>query len=127
MVVLALDRSRKKETGMFGFDRITSDPNVLGGKACIRGMRISVSLIVNLVANGMAVEEIVDEYPDLEPEDIRQALRYAAWAAELDRALTETERSQGDVLASVRRRRFFRPVQAGAPDSTTLLREDCAR
>jgi len=67
---------------MFGFDRITSNPNILGGKACIRGMRISVSLIVNLVANGMTVEEIIDEYPDLEPEDIQQALRYAAWAAE---------------------------------------------
>jgi len=67
---------------MFGLDRITSDPNMLGGRACIRGMRISVSLIVNLVANGMGVEEIIDEYPDLEPEDIRQALRYAAWAAE---------------------------------------------
>ncbi len=67
---------------MFGFNRITSDPNILGGKACIRGMRISVSLIVNLVANGMTVEEIIDEYPDLEPEDIRQALRYAAWTAE---------------------------------------------
>jgi len=45
-------------------------------------MRISVSLIVNLVANGMTVEEILDEYPDLEAEDIRQALRYAAWAAD---------------------------------------------
>jgi len=67
---------------MFGFDRITSDPNMLGGKACIRGMRISVSLIVNLVANGMTVEEIIDEYPDLELEDIRQALHYAAWTTE---------------------------------------------
>jgi uncharacterized protein (DUF433 family) len=67
---------------MFGFDRITSDPNILGGKACIRGMRISVSLIVNLIANGMTFEEIIDEYPDLEPEDIRQALRYAAWTTE---------------------------------------------
>ena len=67
---------------MFGFDRITSDPNILGGRACIRGMRISVSLIVNLVANGMTVEEIIDEYPDLEPEDIQQALRYAAWTTE---------------------------------------------
>ena len=67
---------------MFGFDRITHDPDILGGKACIRGMRISVSLIVNLVANGMTVEEIIDEYPDLEPEDVQQALRYAAWAAE---------------------------------------------
>jgi uncharacterized protein (DUF433 family) len=67
---------------MFGFDRITFDPNVLGGKACIRGMRISVSLVVNLVANGMAVEEILDEYPDLEAEDIQQALHYAAWAVD---------------------------------------------
>jgi uncharacterized protein (DUF433 family) len=67
---------------MFGFDRITSSPNILGGKACIRGMRISVSLIVNLVANGMTTQEIVDEYPDLEPEDIEQALRYAAWTTE---------------------------------------------
>jgi len=67
---------------MFGFDRITSDPNILGGRACIRGMRISVSLIVNLVANGMTVEEIIVEYPDLQPADIQQALRYAAWAAE---------------------------------------------
>ena len=67
---------------MFGFDRITFDTNVLGGKACIRGMRISVSLVVNLVANGMSFAEIVDEYPDLEPEDIQQALRYAAWTTE---------------------------------------------
>lgn len=65
---------------MFGFDRITADPHILGGKACIRGMRISVSLIVNLVANGMTTEGIIAEYPDLEPEDIQQALRYAAWA-----------------------------------------------
>lgn len=67
---------------MFGFDRVTFDPDVLGGKACIRGMRISVSLVVNLVANGMTIEEIIDEYPDLEPEDIRQALQYAAWTTE---------------------------------------------
>jgi uncharacterized protein (DUF433 family) len=67
---------------VLGFDRITFDPNILGGKACIRGMRISVSLIVNLVANGMTVDEIMAEYPDLEPEDVQQALRYAAWATE---------------------------------------------
>ncbi len=67
---------------MFGFDRITVNPAILAGKACIRGMRISVSLIVNLVANGMTIPEIIDEYPDLEPEDVRQALRYAAWTAD---------------------------------------------
>jgi len=67
---------------MLGFDRITFDPNILGGKACIRGMRISVSLVVNLVANGMTATEIVAEYPDLEQEDITQALKYAAWASD---------------------------------------------
>lgn len=67
---------------MLGLDRITSDPNILGGKACIRGMRIPVSLIVNLLANGMTHEEILSEYPDLELEDIQQALKYAAWAAD---------------------------------------------
>ncbi len=67
---------------MFTFDRITSHPDIIGGKASIRGMRISVSLIVNLVASGMTVEEILDEYPDLEAEDIQQALQYAAWAAD---------------------------------------------
>lgn len=63
---------------MLGFDRITFDPNMMGGQACIRGMRITVSLILNLVANGMSIEEIIDAYPYLEPGDIRQALQYAA-------------------------------------------------
>jgi uncharacterized protein (DUF433 family) len=62
-------------------DRITFDNNIMGGRACIRGMRIPVSLVVNLVANGMPEKEILAEYPDLEPEDINQALRYAAWLA----------------------------------------------
>ncbi len=64
---------------MLGLDRITFDPPIMGGQACIRGMRIPVSLIVNLVANGKPTEEILSEYPDLEPEDIRQSLLYAAW------------------------------------------------
>jgi uncharacterized protein (DUF433 family) len=63
---------------MFGFDRITSNPDILDGRACIRGIRISVSLILNLLANGMSFEEIIREYPDLEPEDIRQALLHTA-------------------------------------------------
>ncbi|MBY0247587.1 MAG: DUF433 domain-containing protein [Nitrospiraceae bacterium] len=63
---------------MTGYDRITFDPQILGGRACIRGMRMSVSLIVNLVANGMSAGQIQAEYPALEPEDIRQALQYAA-------------------------------------------------
>jgi len=60
------------------FSRITHDPRVMGGRACIRGIRIPVSLVVNLVANGMSVDEILVEYPDLEPDDIRQALSYAS-------------------------------------------------
>ncbi|MCK4724261.1 MAG: DUF433 domain-containing protein [Anaerolineales bacterium] len=67
---------------MFGFDRITFDRNVMGGRACIRGMRVTVSLIVNLVANGMQITEILADYPYLEEEDIRQALRYVAWLAD---------------------------------------------
>ncbi|MEM7535090.1 MAG: DUF433 domain-containing protein [Chloroflexota bacterium] len=67
---------------MLWFDRITFDPNILGGKACIRGMRIPVSLIINLVANGMMNDEILAEYPDLETDDIWSALRYAAWTTE---------------------------------------------
>lgn len=60
------------------FARITFNPSIMGGRACIRGMRITVSLMVNLVANGMSPDEIVREYPDLEPEDIREALSYAS-------------------------------------------------
>jgi uncharacterized protein (DUF433 family) len=64
---------------MLGLDRISFDRNIMAGQACIRGMRIPVSLIVNLVANGKAMDEILEEYPDLEPDDIRQSLLYAAW------------------------------------------------
>jgi uncharacterized protein (DUF433 family) len=63
------------------FDRITFDPNIMGGRACIRGMRITVAHVVNLIANDMAVEEILADYPDLEAEDIRQGLQYAAYLA----------------------------------------------
>lgn len=61
------------------FDRITFDPKILGGRACVRGMRIPVSLIVGQIANGATFEEILAGYPDLEREDIKQALEYAAW------------------------------------------------
>lgn len=67
---------------MLGLDRITFDPHVMGGRACIRGMRITVSLVLNLVADGMSEEEIIEAYPDLDSEDIAQSLKYAAWLAE---------------------------------------------
>jgi len=59
-------------------DRITFDPALMGGRACIRGMRMTVSMIINLVANGMSTEDIIREYPELEAEDIRQAMQYAS-------------------------------------------------
>jgi len=62
-------------------NRITVNPEIMGGQPCIRGLRIPVSLIVRLVASGKTVKEIQDEYPELEEEDIRQALEYAAWVA----------------------------------------------
>ena len=66
---------------MTQFNRITFDPNLLGGRACIRGMRVTVSLILNLVSNGMTAKEIVKEYFYLEEDDVRQSLQYAVWLA----------------------------------------------
>jgi len=60
-------------------DRITFDPRIMGGRACIRGMRIPVSVIVSQIAHGATFDEILKDYPDLEREDIQQALQYAAW------------------------------------------------
>jgi len=66
------------------FDRITFEPGKMGGRACIRGLRVTVGLIVSLVADGASWDEILNEYPYLEPEDIRQALGYAAWLTRED-------------------------------------------
>lgn len=63
-------------------DRITQQPGVIGGKACIRGMRVTVGMIVGQIGAGRSIEEILADYPYLEHEDILQALRYAAWRAE---------------------------------------------
>ncbi len=60
------------------FERITFSPGTMGGRACIRGMRITVAHIVNMLANGMSADEILREYPELELEDISEALHYAA-------------------------------------------------
>jgi len=62
--------------------RITFNPNVMGSKPCIRGMRITVGTIVGLIATGHTIDEILDAYPYLEEEDVREALAYAAWRAE---------------------------------------------
>ncbi len=67
---------------MMKLDRITQDAAVMGGKACIRGMRVRVGMIVGQIGAGHTIEEILADYPYLEREDILQALRYAAWLAE---------------------------------------------
>lgn len=67
---------------MDNFDRISQRPNVMGGKPCIRGMRVTVSMIVGMVGAGHSIEKILADYPYLEREDILQALRYAAWRAD---------------------------------------------
>ncbi len=62
--------------------RITLDPNKCFGKPCIRGLRMPVALILSYLSSGMTVDEILEEWPELEREDIYQALGYAAWAME---------------------------------------------
>ena len=64
------------------FERITFESDILGGRACIRGMRIPVSVIVGQLAHGATIQEILADYPDLEAEDIREAMEYAAWLAQ---------------------------------------------
>jgi uncharacterized protein (DUF433 family) len=73
------------EVAMQMFDRITFTPGVMRGRACIRDMRITVSLVVNLVANGMTTPEILAQYPDLVAEDVEQALKYASFLASEER------------------------------------------
>ena len=63
-------------------DRITIDPGVMGGKACIRGMRVTVGMVIGLLAAGRSQAEILEAYPYLEREDIDQSLAYAAWRLE---------------------------------------------
>ena len=67
---------------MEGIERITQEPGVMGGKACIRGMRVTVGMLVGQISAGRSFEQLLADYPYLEREDIVQALRYAAWRAE---------------------------------------------
>ena len=71
------------------FPRITLDPDVMGGKACIRGLRVTVATVVGLLAAGRSADEILTAYPYLEREDIDQSLGYAAWRLE-EREVTLT-------------------------------------
>jgi len=71
-----------KESSVEHLDRITQQPDVMGGKACIRGMRVTVGMVVGQIGAGHTIDEVLADYPYLERDDILQALRYAAWLAE---------------------------------------------
>jgi len=77
--IIILDKS---EVQMTNLTRITFNPEVMGGKPCIRGMRVTVGMIVGMIATGKTREEILKLYPYLETQDIDEALSYAAWRAE---------------------------------------------
>ena len=63
-------------------DRITQSPGIMGGRPCIRGMRLTVGMVVGQIGSGRSIDELLADYPDLEHEDVLQALRYAAWRTE---------------------------------------------
>lgn len=67
---------------MAELDRITRSPDMMGGRPCIRGMRVTVSMIVGQIGAGVSIDELLADYPYLEREDIMQALRYAAWRSD---------------------------------------------
>ena len=67
---------------MTAFDHITFDPLVMGGRPCVRGMRVTVGMIVGMIAANHNIEEVLQLYPYLEREDVVQALQYAAWRSE---------------------------------------------
>jgi uncharacterized protein (DUF433 family) len=74
---------------MTNLERVTRDPAVMGGRACIRGMRVTVGMIVGQIGAGTTIDELLAAYPYLEREDVLQALQYAAWLAE-EREVTLT-------------------------------------
>jgi uncharacterized protein (DUF433 family) len=76
------ERRFDRENGMGQLDRITQQPGMMGGKACIRNLRVTVGMIVGQIGAGHSIDEVLSDYPYLEREDVLQALRYAAWLAE---------------------------------------------
>ena len=67
---------------MRAFQRITHDPKVMGGKPCIRGMRVTVVMLIGMIGSGYTIDQLLEDYPYLEREDVLEALRYAAWRLE---------------------------------------------
>ena len=80
MYILVSERPRR--FGMSNFTRITQNPAVMGGKPCIRGMRVTVGMIVGQIGAGLSIDQLLADYPYLERADVLEALRYAAWRAQ---------------------------------------------
>lgn len=78
----AMGNAKKGDSKNTMFERITFDPRIMGGRACIRGMRIPVSVIVGQIAHGATIEEILQDYPDITREDVIEAMEYAAWLSQ---------------------------------------------
>jgi uncharacterized protein (DUF433 family) len=76
---------------MTEFSRITQNPAVMGGKPCIRGLRVTVGMIVAQIGAGVSIDQLLDDYPYLQREDVLEALRYAAWRAQ-EREIALSER-----------------------------------
>lgn len=99
------------------FDRITARPEQLGGALCIRGLRIPLATVVGLVARGMSTEQILHEYPDLEPEDVQQARQHAEFAVEERRLpLVESARAADESADWPIAERCVETVGSGASD-----------
>ena len=79
-LLVALEYAGEQSMGQL--NRITQQPDVMGGKACIRGMRVTVGMVVGQIGAGRSVDDILADYPYIEREDVMQAVRYAAWRAE---------------------------------------------
>lgn len=108
------------------WSRITADPTIMQGRPCIRGMRITVNLVMNLVANGMTPAEIIREYPDLESEDITECLQYAACLTDENGECLEVTELFEDLndAAVIQKRRTERGISHA--DAMPLVSEDIA-
>ncbi len=82
LIIFVIAVDNKKVMNMKQLRRIILDPDIMGGKPCIRGLRVTVGMIIGLLASGYSYEEILKMYPYLDEEDIKEALAYAAWRTE---------------------------------------------
>ena len=102
-------------------DRITHDPNVMGGRACIRGMRVTVSLVLNLISSGVTSDETIEAYPYLDAEDIRQAQKYAAWLTEENIHPPESAETRKEGEVTDRLHQFYSQEPSGLDEDMAQM------